>query len=168
MSRRFAIRWVPLSAAAKFVAKHHRPHDPTQGGIVAIGLWEGEQLVGVSVIGRPVSRELQRQGVVEVTRNCVLPDLKPSGQHASGAASMLYSRARRLASDLGFAKIVTYTLPDEKGASLKGDGWQCDLELVGGGEATRPSRKRAAASWPTTKKKRWWGSVRAQAEIEIP
>lgn len=165
--KRYTTRWVSLRTAAAFVAQHHRHHEPPQGAIVALGLWEGERLVGVGIIGRPVSRELQRQGVAEMTRGCILPDLAPSGPHANGAASALDARVRRLAQALGFARCVTYTLPEEGGASLRGDGWQRDMELAGGGEGSRPSRARPPANYPTARKVRWWATIKAQPELEI-
>ncbi len=156
--RRFTTRWVSLRTAAAFVARHHRHHEPPQGGIVALGLWEVDQLVGVGILGRPVSRELERQGVCELTRSCVLEDCRD-------AASALDGRMRRLAQALGFVRLTTYTLPEESGASLRAAGWQPDLELVGGGEWSRPSRLRNDATAPTSRKRRWWAPLRAQREM---
>jgi hypothetical protein len=167
MSRRFTTRWVSLREADRFIAKHHRHHSPSQGGIVALGLWEGTKLVGVSVLGRPVSRMLQEQGIVECVRSCVLPDLEGVGDHANCAASVLAARLRRVAQSLGFARMVTYTLPTESGSSLDGAGWQDDLSLAGGGEWDSPGRSRDAANYPTVRKRRWWTSLRAQKEIEL-
>lgn len=167
MSRRFTTRWVSLREADRFIAKHHRHHAPAQGGIVALGLWEGQQLVGVSVLGRPVSRMLQEQGVVECIRSCVLPELAGRGNHANCAASALASKLRRVAQALGFERMVTYTLTTESGSSLEGDGWQEDLDLAGGGEWDTPSRPRDAANYPTSRKRRWWAALKAQKEIEL-
>ena len=167
MTRRFSCRWLPLRDATAFIARHHRHHDPAQGAIVALGLWEGERLVGAGVLGRPVSRELQRRGMAEVTRLAVLPELEGVGEHAACAASVLYSRLRRASDALGFARTLTYTLPEESGASLRGDGWQRDLELVGGGEWAKPSRPRASATHPTQRKVRWWAPLKAQKEIAL-
>lgn len=160
MSRRFTTRWVSLREAARFIVKYHRHHDPTQGGIVALGLWEGEKLVGVGIIGRPVSRELQRQGVCELTRSCVVEDCRH-------AASALDARMRRLAQALGFVRLTTYTLPEEGGASLRADGWQSDLELTDGGEWDTPSLRRAPANYPVVRKQRWWAPLKAQKEIAL-
>lgn len=160
LMRRFQTRWVPLREAGRFVAKHHRHHVPARGGIVALGLWEGERLVGVGIIGRPVSRELQARGVAEVTRLCVLPEVRH-------AASALQARLRRAAQALGFARLVTYTLPEEGGASLRAAGCQADLELAGGGEWTRPSRERDPASHPTGRKIRWWTALKQQKELDL-
>lgn len=158
--RRFTTRWFSLREADRFVAQHHRHHDPAQGGIVALGLWEADQLVGVGVIGRPVSRELQRQGVAEVTRLCVRDDVRHGASALAGAC-------RRLGQALGFARLVTYTLPEEGGASLRADGWQSDLELAGGGEQDRPSRRRNPATHPIARKVRWWAPLKQQREIAL-
>lgn len=156
--RRFSTRWVPLKEAARFIAVHHRHHDPVQGGIIALGLWEGEALVGVGVLGRPVSRALQAAGAVEVTRLCVRQD----SRHA---ASALLAALRRVGQALGFARIVTYTLAEEGGASLRAAGWQAELQLVEGGEWNRQDRPRLPATHPTGRKVRWWVPLRAQREI---
>lgn len=158
--RRFTARWLPLRDACGFIARHHRHHVPAQGGIVALGLWEGERLVGVSMIGRPVSRSLQAQGVAEVTRLCVLPE-------AREAASALLSRSRRVAQSLGFKRLVTYTLAEEGGASLRAAGWQSDLAEVGGREWSCPSLPRAKAQYPLGKKVRWWADLGDQSEMRV-
>lgn len=157
--RRFQTRWLPVREAVRFVAKHHRHHVPPRGGIVALGLWEGERLVGVGIIGRPVSRELQAQGVAEVTRLCVLTEVKH-------AASALQARMRRAAQALGFTRLVTYTLPEEGGASLRAAGLQADLELAGGGEWTRSKRQREPSHSPV-RKVRWWAHLKQQADLEL-
>lgn len=167
MGERLTPRWLPLREAARFVAQHHRHHDPMQGGIVAIGLWHGQELIGVAVIGRPVSRMLQQQGVCEFVRTCVRDDW-------SMAASQLLARARRVAATLGFPKAVTYTLPEESGSSLLGDGWVEEQDgegrplLFGGGEWTRPSRAREIATAPTGRKRRWWHDLDKQPDMLAP
>ena len=158
--RRFRTRWIPLREADRFVAKHHRHHVPAQGGIVALGLWEADRLLGVAVLGRPVSRELQRQQVAEITRLCVLDDAR----HASSA---LLARARRAAQALGFERLVTYTLPEEGGASLRAAGFQADLGLTNGGEWDTPTLRRNPALHPTARKARWWSNLRQQPELEL-
>ncbi len=167
MSRRFRCGWLPLRQAFGFVARHHRHHEPPQGAIAALGLWEADDLVGVSVIARPVSRVLQAQGVIEITRLCTVEGLEGIGEHANAAASTLYARSRRLAAAFGFQRIVTYTLASERGSSLLGDGWQPDLALAGGGEWDRPSRRREVARHPTEPKRRWWHDLDAQPDLVL-
>lgn len=150
--------WVPLREAARFVALHHRHHDPMQGGIVALGLWHGQDLIGVGVIGRPVSRIVQASGACEFVRVCVLEGF-------DGGASKLLSRTRRVAAALGFARAVTYTLTSESGSSLAGDGWQSDNGLFGGGEWTSLNRPRSPATAPTERKRRWWHDLDRQPDF---
>ena len=127
---------------------------------MALGLWEGTQLVGVGVLGRPVSRKLQEQGVAEITRLCVRED-------ARHAASALAAAVRRLGQSLGFVRLVTYTLVEESGSSLRADGWQPDLALAGGGEWHTPSRPAMPANFPTARKIRWWAPIKQQRSIDL-
>jgi hypothetical protein len=149
-----------LREACGFIARHHRHHVPPQGGLVAMGLWEGEKLVGIAMLGRPVSRVAQANGDVELTRLCVLPGV----EHA---ASALQARMRRVAQSLGFNRMITYTLANEAGASMRAAGMQRDLKLTEGGEWTTPSLKRLPANFPTARKIRWWTELKSQHEIEL-
>jgi hypothetical protein len=45
---------------------------------------------------------------------------------------MLYSAAWRAAKALGYKKLITYTLPEEGGASLRASNWKCIGEAGGG------------------------------------
>lgn len=125
----------------------------------------GGVLVAVAVCGRPVSRTLQSRGVVEVTRVCVLPDV--DSRLARDAASAIYraalaeyARRRVVASrrgDVRVTELVTYTLPSESGASLRGAGFRCD-GAAGGGSWGRTGRPRIDAH-PTCAKLRWSAPV---------
>ena len=153
--RRFRTRWLSLRDAHAFVAKHHRHHLPAVGGIVALGLWEDERLVGVGVLGRPVSRQLQHQGAVEVTRLCVI---------APHAASALLGRLRRVAQSLGFVKVVTYIESHESGISLGAAGWE-QLDIQPAREWSRIKRPRTASR--VIPRTRWWVDLRQQQELEV-
>ena len=122
-----------LTEAKAYVAEHHRHHKPPQGGLFAIGASNGEQIVGVVVVGRPVARMADNGWTVEVTR------LASDGTR--NVCSMLYRAAWRAARAMGYRKLITYTLKTEPGSSLKAAGF----ELVG--EVTKrswntPSRPR--------------------------
>jgi hypothetical protein len=158
--RRFRTRWLSLREADGFIARHHRHHVPAPVSIIALGLWESERLVGVAVLGRPLSRALDAQGAIELTRLCVLDD----SRHA---ASALLARARRVAQALGFERLVTYTLPEEGGASLRAAGFQADFELVGGRVWDTPRRRRNEQLTPVARKVRWWANLRQQRELEL-
>ena len=49
---------VSLSQANEFVKAHHRHHKAVAGHKFSIGCSFGNQLVGVAIVGRPVSRYL--------------------------------------------------------------------------------------------------------------
>jgi len=131
---------VPLDIAEAnaFIASHHRHNKPVQGAKFAFGASDGQRLVGVVTVGRPVARKLDDGFTAEVTRCCVLDDAP------KGTPSFLYSRAWRAWAAMGGARMVTYTLPSESGASLRGAGWrvvgQSPAWKEGKGWTTRPGR----------------------------
>ena len=131
--------------ACAFIADHHRHHLPPVGWKFGIGLNDGQQLVGVVTVGRPVARHLDDGWTLEVTRCCT--------DGTKDACSKLYSAAWRAAKALGFKRLITYTLAEESGASLRGAGWRV-LYQTSGGEWGRPSRARTTKH-PTGKKTLW-------------
>lgn len=142
-----SLRVVPCTQrqAKEFVAANHRHHRPPQGGLFALAAMDGDRLCGVAIVGRPVARGLDDGLTCEVTRLCT--------DGTRNACSILYGRARRAASALGYARVVTYTLPEEGGASLRGAGWVC-AGPAGGGSWDTPSRRRDSQH-PQQKKLRW-------------
>ena len=128
-----------LSEANEFVANFHRHNKPVQGAKFSIGASDGDRLIGVAIVGRPVARRLDDGITAEVTRCCVLDDAP------KGACSFLYSRAWRAWQALGGHRLVTYTLQSESGASLRGAGWrvvgQSGGFAEGKGWTTRPGRE---------------------------
>src|SRR5690606_4834658 len=107
---------VRLHEAKAFVERHHRHHKPPQGGLFAIGAAEDGEDVGEVIVGRPDSRMLGGGWTAEVTRCC--------SDGTRNAPSMLYRAAWRAARALGYRRLVTYTLPEEGGASLRAAGWR--------------------------------------------
>jgi hypothetical protein len=158
--RRFTTRWIPLREASAFVAKHHRHNAPPKGAIVAVGLFEAERLVGVGILGRPVSRVFQAAGDAELIRLCVMPGV----EHA---ASALQGRVRRVAQSLGFRRMITYTLKEEGGVSMRAAGMQLEIGLSRGGSWSTPTRERPEPNYPLARKIRWWAPLRSQGEIEL-
>ena len=61
-----------LADANAFVTLHHRHNKKVQGHKFSIGATENNNLVGVAIIGRPVSRHLDDGLTMEVTRLTVL------------------------------------------------------------------------------------------------
>ena len=62
---------VYLKEARRFVGLVHRHSKPPQGGLFAVGLVDSKnpnQLVGVAIAGRTVSRRLDDGKTIEITR----------------------------------------------------------------------------------------------------
>lgn len=119
---------VTRERANEFVLQHHRHSRPVVGHKFSLGVAEGDELLGVAIVGRPVARELDDGLAAEITRVCT--------NGARNAASMLYGAARRAAAAMGYQRIYTYTLPEEGGASLRAAGFRLERE-----DAGQPSRK---------------------------
>lgn len=124
---------VNLNEANAFIQTLHRHHGPVVGHKFSIGAATDDKVVGVIIVGRPVSRHLDNGFTLEVTRCCT--------DGTKNACSMLYRAACRVALNLGYRRLITYTLATESGASLKGAGF-CNLGLRGGGNWNVPSRPR--------------------------
>ncbi|MBA0086143.1 MAG: hypothetical protein HRJ53_14240 [Acidobacteria bacterium Pan2503] len=131
-----SLRIIPIThlQANEFVRTHHRHHRPTVGCILCIGLADDdEELIGVAIMGRPVSRVLDDGTTIEITRLCT--------DGSKNACSKLYGTCRRIAKELGYQRCLTYTLPSEGGASLRAAGFHFNGE-AGGGQWNCPSRPR--------------------------
>ena len=130
-----SLRIVPCSLreANAFVLAHHRHHDPARGCKFTLAVAEGETIRGIAIVGRPVSRHMDDGWTLEVNR--VATD------GAMNACSMLYGASWRAAKAIGYHKLITYTLPEEGGASLRAAGWICIGE-AGGGKWSCTSRPR--------------------------
>lgn len=142
------MRAIPISLADAnaFVAKYHRHHPPVVGHKFSIGASDAGGLLGVVIVGRPVSRLRDDGMTLEVTRLCTTG--------ARNVPSFLYGKAARAAFALGYDRIGTYTLPDEGGASLRASGWKIIGER-GGGEWSSPSRPRKPMASPIGQKWLW-------------
>lgn len=138
---------VPITQreAFAFVQRVHRHHRPPRGSLVQLAASQDGEIVGVAIVGRPVSRMLQDGWTAEVTR--VATDGTPN------ACSILYGAAWRAVRALGYRRLVTYTLPEESGASLRGAGWRC-IGQAGGGSWSRTDRPRVDLH-PLQIKLRW-------------
>lgn len=70
----------------------------------------------MAICGRPNAKHIDQKNVLEVLR-CA------TNGHCH-ACSYLYGKAARVARELGFRAVITYTLHEEEsGASLRGCGW---------------------------------------------
>jgi hypothetical protein len=141
MSRLAHVR-VELGEANAFVSQYHRHHQPVVGHLFSLGATLEDKIVGVCIVGRPVSRMRDDGMTAEVTRLCT--------DGTRNACSFLYGAAARAAFALGFTKIGTYILASESGTSLTAAGWRLIGER-GGGSWSVPSRPRVDKH-PTQKK----------------
>lgn len=139
---------VSLKTANAFVAEHHRHHKSVTGHKFSLGCMQEGQLVGVAIVGRPVSRYLDDGLTLEVNRLC------STGE--KNVCSFLYGAAARAGKALGYQRIVTYTLDTEPGTSLRAlraAGWEC-MGLAGGKRWTG-TRRPAVDLYPAQMKLRY-------------
>ena len=124
---------ITFAEACEFIRQHHRHHPPPAGHKFSIAVNDGEKIVGVITVGRPVARLLDNGWTAEVTRCC-------TNGHKN-TASMLYAAAWRTARALGYKRLITYTLIKEPGTSLRAAGFK-ELYKTKGDTWDRPGRPR--------------------------
>ncbi len=149
---------ISLREASAFVAEHHRHHKSPRGGLFALSASDGPTVVAVAIVGRPVARNLQDGWTAEVTRLC-------STGHRN-ACSFLYGASWRAARAMGYRKLVTYTLAEEGGASLRAAGWTLIGE-AGGGSWNRAERPRVDQH-PLQRKLRWEAEATDKPALSPP
>jgi len=110
------IQPVTYKEACYFIDEYHRHHRAPQGHKYSIAVNDGEKIVGVVTVGRPIARYSDNGWTLEVTRCCT--------DGTKNAASKLYAAAWRAARALGYQRLVTYTLASEPGTSLVAAGWK--------------------------------------------
>ena len=149
------IRPIRLRDANQYVARNHRHNIPTNGHKWSLACYDGDRLCGVAIAGHPVARLLDDGVTIEVRRVCT------DGTY--NACSKLYGACARVAKEMGYRRIVTYTLQSEPGTSLKASGW-INCGETGGGGWNRPNREReniqetlfgTIQKYPEGKKIRW-------------
>lgn len=129
---RLTLVTIGLDEANAFVARHHRHHGPVAGHKFSLGAALGDAIVGVAILGRPVSRRRDDGVTLELTRLCT--------DGTRNACSFLYGAASRACFALGYRRLGTYILASESGASLRAAGWR----LI----ATTPGRSWSVPSRP--------------------
>ena len=149
------VRPITLREANAYVAQHHRHNLPTNGHKWSIACYDGDRLVGVAIAGQPVARKLDDGLTIEIRRVCT------DGTY--NACSKLYGACARVAREMGYRRVITYTLVSEPGTSLKASGWIMAGE-AGGVSWNQPSRPREVyqetlfgveRKYPEEKKIRW-------------
>lgn len=131
--------------ANAWIELHHRHHGRVYGHRFIVGALLDGELVGVAIAGRPRAQAIRQYQNLEVSRLC--------SDGARNVCSFLYSRAARVARELGFNTCFTAILESESGASLKAAGWKYAYTTRGGSQ-DRPSRRRVDKS-PTDPKQIW-------------
>ena len=144
-----------LKTANDYVARRHRHHGPTNGHKFSFGVKKNGELVGVCICGKPIARKLDDGKTLEVRRVCT--------DGTRNACSMCYGAAARIATEMGYSRIITYILQSEPGTSLKASGWTC-AGKAGGSSWNTPSRPRevlrknlfgSEMKYPIESKMRW-------------
>jgi hypothetical protein len=113
---------IDFKSAKAFVDDFHRHNVGSKGHKFSIGLQENGELIGVCMVGRPIARFMDDKWTLEVLRVCVLDGHK-------NANSKLYGAAWNVAKNLGYRRLITYTLTTESGSSLRGAGWKIVAEV---------------------------------------
>lgn len=124
---------ISLAEANAFVAQYHRHHRGVVGHKFSISAASADRIVGVAIIGRPISRIRDDGLTLEVTRLCT--------DGTRNACSFLYGCAARAGFAMGYRRIGTYILASEAGASLRAAGWR-QIGEVTGRSWSCPSRPR--------------------------
>ena len=133
MSERLFLIPIDLEGANEFVSRHHRHHKAVVGHKFSIAAARYGEIVGVAIVGRPVSRHRDDGMTLEVTRLCT--------DGSKNVCSFLYGATARAAFALGFRRIGTYIRWDETGVSLNAAGWR-EVSKTPGKSWSVPSRPR--------------------------
>ena len=140
---------ITFAEAKAFVEQWHRHHPPPVSHLFSLAANDGQKVVGVAIVGRPVARRLQDGWTCELTRMAT--------DGTKNACSFLYGRAWRVARQLGYKRMMTYTLPEEGGGSIRACGWRL-LGTTPGKSWSVPSRPRVDRH-PLQAKFRWEKTV---------
>ena len=140
-----------LREANAFVEQFHRHSGRTSrdGGKFAIAAEVDGMIVGVAIVGRPISRLIgQDRFAGEVLRTCVSPDAPRN------VNSFLYGACWRAWRAMGGRRLVTYTLQLESGESLRGAGWKVLAETKG-----------STSGWDRKGRRREWKPIYGQQKL---
>ena len=149
------IRPITLKEANRYVAQFHRHNIPTNGHKFSIACYEDDRLCGVAIAGQPIARKLDDGLTIEIRRVCT--------DGTRNACSILYGACSRCAKEMGYRRVITYTLISEPGTSLKASGF-VNMGEAGGRSWNMPGRPRQLTQmtlfgeeqkYQTEKKIRW-------------
>jgi hypothetical protein len=120
------VKQISLKSANAFVMKHHRHHLKVQGHKYSISCVNVQgDILGIAICGRPLSRFLDDGNTIEITRLAVVSEKR-------NVCSFLYGASCRIAKELGYVRVITYSLKEESSISLKAAGFHCEEENAGG------------------------------------
>tara|TARA_R100001015_G_C4628464_1_gene188617 strand:+ start:134 stop:607 length:474 start_codon:yes stop_codon:yes gene_type:complete len=141
---------IPISMreANEFVIKLHRHSKKVRGCKFCLGAILNDKLVGVIIVGRPVSRRLDDRFTAEVLRTCT--------DGTKNVNSFLYGKAWNIWQQMGGTKILTYTLSKESGISLRASGYVAVSK-------TKPFPK--GKGWTTREGREWQSKVHSEEKI---
>ena len=139
---------IKMGAANEFVTMHHRHNKAVdhRSHRFSLGLTCEGKLIGVAIAGLPIARKNDDGVTLEVMRVCVL-------EGYPNANSMLYGRVKRIALLMGYERVITYTLKDEPGSSLK--AIKAVPHNIRMGRWSRPARPRNEQLISFAPKVRW-------------
>ena len=117
--------------------------------------YNGDELCGVAIAGQPVARRLDDALTIEIRRVCT--------EGTRNACSILYGACARIAHEMGYKRVVTYTLASEPGTSLRASGF-VDCGEAGGvswnmlgrpREIMKETPQGPVRKYSSEKKRRW-------------
>ena len=92
-----------LRQSNEYVKKHHRHSKRVTGCRFTIAAIDDEgNIIGVAIVGRPVSRKIDQTHTAEVVRTCT--------EGVKNVNSFLYGACARIWKEMGGRNIITYTL----------------------------------------------------------
>lgn len=115
---------ITFPKANAIVKRLHRHHAPLPGGFAwfCCAAIVESKIVGVAIAGRPTNRNNDDGQTVEV--------LRVATDGTKNACSALLGACARAAKAIGAYRIITYTLENESGVSLKASGWKLEKSEI--------------------------------------
>jgi hypothetical protein len=136
-----------INQANAFVQQMHRHHGSIPIARLAFAVTDETGVVrGVAIVGRPCNPVLDDNWTLEVRRVCT--------DGCPNACSALYAVSWKAVKAIGYRRLITYTLPEEGGASLRAVGWE-PVQGCGGRPWNHKKRARQANPLFLVKKTRW-------------
>lgn len=122
------LRIIPISfrEAKAYVQRYHRHNAAPQGHKFSIGLISPNEhgYIGVAIASIPKARHLNDGVTLEINRVCC-------DSAFCNACSKLYGAVIKAGKAMGYARFITYSLPEESGSSIKAAGFRLDGVVPG-------------------------------------